>query len=560
MIHNQEVNNDLQSRGIKFITDTDGKQFIDWNAVDKDDVVIIPAFGTTGDWTLTIWQRCGCSEIQHHVPVCWKKFGTDPKSSAKNNTPLSFTASRVMKKHAPRSPHGALNAPSVIVRDMEEATRLSKYITGESSSENFWEEFKGKFSNGFNPKTHFQKVGVVNQTTMLATETQAIADYFRQVMITKYGLENLKDHFADTRDTLCYATNDNQDSTYELLETPADLAIVVGGYNSSNTSHIVELCERKFPTYFINAETEIKSQNEIHHFDYTHKQNESLIISFLIKIRLRLCWPADSCPDTLVDRVMMRGRVLPASQLNRSIVSTIWISEVTFIVKAFSPLFSFIFSIHAQPDTVRTLSDVEIRHSAHDRPLHQIPAAIAKIQMADLQRFSNTSLLPALNAQPGFAWKSARPAATDCLFGAARCVPPLACATWKCISTECRLPIMAEKPFEHAFDFGSVSDVEVLKLGSSLYGAGTGGVVLLSTQSKTKIFNRWDYRWRLWPVALPFFGIAKSRRFQYSISYAGQQADGYRDHSKWSAMFFFNLNSIVTKRTTASLTILSSDL
>jgi 4-hydroxy-3-methylbut-2-en-1-yl diphosphate reductase len=147
----------------------------------------------------------------------------------------------------------------------------------------------------------------VNQTTMLATETQAIADYFRQLMIKKYSEASIKSHFADTRDTLCYATNDNQDATYELLKTDADLAIVVGGYNSSNTSHIVELCERQFPTFFINSESEIKSKDEIHHFNYNRKEKR-VTHSFLpdkrpIKIILT---SGASCPDTLVDRVMLK--------------------------------------------------------------------------------------------------------------------------------------------------------------------------------------------------------------------------------------------------------------
>ena len=142
---------------------------------------------------------------------------------------------------------------------------------------------------------------------MLATETQAIADYFRSVMVGKYGQENIRDHFADTRDTLCYATNDNQDATYQLLETDADLAVVVGGYNSSNTSHIVELCARRFPTYFINSELEIKSPTEIHHFDYSKKEKR-VAKDFLpgknpVKIVLT---SGASCPDTLVDRVMLR--------------------------------------------------------------------------------------------------------------------------------------------------------------------------------------------------------------------------------------------------------------
>jgi 4-hydroxy-3-methylbut-2-enyl diphosphate reductase len=142
---------------------------------------------------------------------------------------------------------------------------------------------------------------------MLATETQAIADYFRKVMAEKYGEQHIREHFADTRDTLCYATNDNQDATYQLLDTDGDLAVVVGGYNSSNTSHIAELCERKFPTYFINSENEIKSPAEIHHFDY-HNKKKRITTDFLpskTPVRVVLTSGA-SCPDTLVDRVMLR--------------------------------------------------------------------------------------------------------------------------------------------------------------------------------------------------------------------------------------------------------------
>jgi 4-hydroxy-3-methylbut-2-en-1-yl diphosphate reductase len=126
-------------------------------------------------------------------------------------------------------------------------------------------------------------------------------------MIRKFGETNIQEHVADTRDTLCYATNDNQDSTYELLKTDADMAIVVGGYNSSNTSHIVELCERNFPTYFINSDSEIKSKEEIQHFNF-HKKELITTYRFLpeknpIKIVLT---SGASCPDTLVDRVMMK--------------------------------------------------------------------------------------------------------------------------------------------------------------------------------------------------------------------------------------------------------------
>ena len=307
MIHNQEVNKDLQSRGIQFIMDTDGTQFIPWEKINKDDVVIIPAFGTTVEIeNLLLDKGVNVQQYNTTCPFVEKVWNRAEKLGKDTHTIIIHGKPTHEETRATFS-HSAMNGPSVVVRNMEEAVQLGKYITGESPSSKFADEFKGRYSVGFDVTQHLKKVGVVNQTTMLATETQAIADYFRQLMLSKYGQENLKNHFADTRDTLCYATNDNQDSTYELLNTPADLAIVVGGYNSSNTSHLVELCERKFPTYFINSETEIKSKTEIHHFDYPHKQKR-IANNFLPEknpINIVLTSGA-SCPDTLVDRVLMR--------------------------------------------------------------------------------------------------------------------------------------------------------------------------------------------------------------------------------------------------------------
>ncbi|MGE0770405.1 MAG: 4-hydroxy-3-methylbut-2-enyl diphosphate reductase [Cyclobacteriaceae bacterium] len=307
MIHNQEVNNDLQGRGIAFIMDTDGSQLIPWSDLRKEDVVIIPAFGTT----LEIENRLldmGL-EVQKYNTTCpfvekvWNradKLGKDEYTVIIHGKPTHEETRATFS-------HSAHSGPSVIVRNMEEAERLGAYVLGTKPVSEFFEEFRGRFSTGFDPENHLKKVGVVNQTTMLATETQAIADYFRQLMLEKYGVAEIKKHFADTRDTLCYATNDNQDATYQLLETDADLAIVVGGYNSSNTSHIVDLCARKFPTYFINSEKEIKSRAEIHHFDY-HAKERKVAADFLpLKSRVRIVLTSGaSCPDTLVDRVMLR--------------------------------------------------------------------------------------------------------------------------------------------------------------------------------------------------------------------------------------------------------------
>ena len=142
---------------------------------------------------------------------------------------------------------------------------------------------------------------------MLATETQEIADYFKNIMLKKYGDTDLKNHFADTRDTLCYATNENQEATYGLLKNNADIAIVVGGYNSSNTSHIVELCEEKLPTYFISSAREVVSRNEINHFDFLHQKHlhsfDFLPQKEVVDISLT---SGASCPDSTVDEVLQK--------------------------------------------------------------------------------------------------------------------------------------------------------------------------------------------------------------------------------------------------------------
>jgi 4-hydroxy-3-methylbut-2-en-1-yl diphosphate reductase len=307
MIHNQEVNNDLQDRGIEFIMDTDGTQFIPWDEIGSDDVVIVPAFGTTLEIEHLLLDKG--VEIQKYNTTCpfvekvWnraEKLGNDDYTIIIHGKPKHEETRATFS-------HSASTGASVIVRNIEESKRLAAYMHGVKSNEEFYHEFAGKYSPGFDPVIHLQRVGVVNQTTMLASETQEIADYFRSVMVEKYGEGKIRHHFADTRDTLCYATNDNQDATYALLETDADLAIVVGGYNSSNTSHIVELCERKFPTYFINAESEIKASNEIQHFDYPNKKklvtNEFLPQKEQVRIILT---SGASCPDTVVDRVLLK--------------------------------------------------------------------------------------------------------------------------------------------------------------------------------------------------------------------------------------------------------------
>ncbi|MBS1951561.1 MAG: 4-hydroxy-3-methylbut-2-enyl diphosphate reductase [Bacteroidetes bacterium] len=307
MIHNPEVNADLQSRGIKFISDTDGTPFISWNNIGKDDIVIIPAFGTTLEIENLLLDKG--VEVQKYNTTCpfVEKVWTRAEKLGRENYTIVIHGKAKHEETRATFSHSNHNGSSVIIQDMNEARLLAQYISGEKSKEFFYKDFEKKYSPHFDVDQDLNRIGVVNQTTMLASETQDIADFLKQAIIKKFGETDLKNHFADTRDTLCYATNDNQDSTYELLKTKADLALVVGGYNSSNTSHLVELCEKHFPTYFINSEKEIISDIEIRHFDL-HTKLLRTSYSFLPKknpAKIVLTSGA-SCPDTLVDRVLIK--------------------------------------------------------------------------------------------------------------------------------------------------------------------------------------------------------------------------------------------------------------
>jgi len=210
---------------------------------------------------------------------------------------------------------------------MEQTECLAKYITGELPAEQFYTDFKGQYSEGFDVTKDLQRIGVVNQTTMLASETQGIADYLRQVMIDHYKptTETISNYVADTRDTLCYATNDNQSAVQGMLDTDADLAIVIGGYNSSNTSHLVELCELKLPTFFIKDEHCLISDTLIKHFDlHTHAEVETNnYLPNKSPLRIMITSGA-SCPDALVERVMERLAELTNNNKELSTAAAAW--------------------------------------------------------------------------------------------------------------------------------------------------------------------------------------------------------------------------------------------
>lgn len=309
MIHNPQVNSDLLSRGVRFLMDTSGKQLIPWEDLRPDDIVIIPAFGTTLEIESRL-QSLGITPLQYNTtcPFVERVWNKAEQIGAKEYTVIVHGKPKHEETRATFS-HSRSHTPTVVVKDMEQTHRLAAYIRGEAPAEDFYEEFKGQYSEGFDVSKHLERVGVVNQTTMLASETQAIADYVKQAIQEKYALadDRVAERFADTRDTLCYATNDNQTAVTGMLESVADLAIVVGGYNSSNTSHLVELCEEKLPTYFISSEEKLISRNELFHYDFHHNQ-ELHSFSFLPEkepVTLLLTSGA-SCPDAIVEAVIRK--------------------------------------------------------------------------------------------------------------------------------------------------------------------------------------------------------------------------------------------------------------
>ncbi len=319
MIHNPGVNADLVKKGVKFIMRTDGSQIIDWAELTPNDIVIIPAFGTTLEIENRL-SKIGIEIYQYNTTCPFvEKVWNRAEDLGKDNQTIIIHGKHKHEETRATFSHSTANGKSVIIRDIKEADLLAQIITGKIERAEFYKIFEDKYSKNFNAETNLQKVGVVNQTTMLASETEEIGNVIKAAMIEKYGKENLPEHFADTRDTLCYATNDNQRATHGLLNVNADLAIVVGGYKSSNTSHIVELLEKKFPTYFISSADEIISKNMINHFDLSTKtiMETGSFLPDKDKINIALTSGA-SCPDADVERVLKK--LLSFSEISISAV------------------------------------------------------------------------------------------------------------------------------------------------------------------------------------------------------------------------------------------------
>lgn len=309
MIHNPEVNRDLIKRGIRFIMKPSGETLVPWNELNADDIVIIPAFGTTVEIMNRIESR-GIKPLQYDATCPFvQKVWNKGKSIGKDRYTVIIHGKPGHEETRATFSHIAQTAPALIIRDMEQAKQLAGIMLGKRDPTEFPSLFNGQYSDEFDVHRDLERIGVVNQTTMLAADTQAISDFLRQTVRDKHQTneQSAHNHFADTRDTLCYATNDNQQAVYRLLDDYAHLAIVAGGYNSSNTSHLVELCEQKLPSYYIESAEKIISRDVILHYSI-HEKREMTTENFLPETRpvIIAMTSGASCPDVVVENIILK--------------------------------------------------------------------------------------------------------------------------------------------------------------------------------------------------------------------------------------------------------------
>ena len=311
IIHNPLVNNELKERGIEFIYDAAGKRQVPADELSGDDIALIPAFGTTlqieeslqqsGIDTSTEEYRENYDTTCPFVSKVWKR---GEELGREGYTIIIHGKYKHEETQATHS-HTMQHAKTLVVLDRDEAHKVAAFITGDMALADFECAFAGKSSVGFEPARDLERVAVVNQTTMLAEETQEVTRILREAMRVRYGTDDLDHHCADTNDTLCYATNQNQNATRALLGSGADLALIVGGYNSSNTSHLVEICSDVMPSYLIANADEIVSAEQIRHFDI-HTSSMVQARDWLpgaLPVRLIITSGA-SCPDILMNQVL----------------------------------------------------------------------------------------------------------------------------------------------------------------------------------------------------------------------------------------------------------------
>ena len=344
LIHNPFVNRDLLARGLRYLQTDKGMPLREdggiatnskdpsalWNQLKEDDIVIIPAFGATNEDKVKLIRR-GIS-IRENDATCMlveKVWKAARRYANEGFTVLIHGKSEHEETKATFS-NASSYGPAIMLRNRVHAEKLGEVLqaTGSERVRLFESSFAGLYSKGFDPLKDLEKIAVVNQTTLLRNETLAIIDFLKEVFVKLYGEAALSDHIwtKGKGDTLCYATQVNQDALKKAIEMPVDAALVVGGRNSSNTFQLYRVCESRFGSraHYIQSEANIISWSTVRH--YRHSYNaESLSTSSEIdrpfldpavgSPRILLTGGA-SCPDGIIQQVIYRiNSLFPPGQL-----------------------------------------------------------------------------------------------------------------------------------------------------------------------------------------------------------------------------------------------------
>lgn len=317
IIHNPEVNHQIKAMGIQVICGKDSDVDADIDKLNEGDIVIIPAFGAE----ISLMERIKAKGCQFVDTTCgdvmsvWKRvrqYARDQYTSIIHgkawHEETKATSSRATSQG---------NGHYLVVFDLEETDAVCNYIRSGGDKQAFLEKFKGAYSKDFDPDQHLKLIGVANQTTMLRGETEEVQNRLKQAMIDRFGVNELAKHFRSF-DTICGATQDRQDALNVLLKEDMDLLLVVGGYNSSNTSHLAEMGEASLPTFFIKNASMMQSANQILHYNQHSKQEVETLGWWPEKENVTVGITAGaSCPNNLIEDVIRRVVELKAIPLER---------------------------------------------------------------------------------------------------------------------------------------------------------------------------------------------------------------------------------------------------
>ncbi len=303
IIHNPEVNEQISSLGIKNLLGNNKQANIE--DLQPDDVVIVPAFGTELSTLQQIKER-GCQIVDTtcgDVMSVWKRVRKYANESA--TSIIHGKAEHEETKATSSRALGDGKGHYLVVLTLADTDYVCDYIRHGGDKQAFLDKFRGAYSPGFDPDVHLRTVGVANQTTMLRGETEEVQRRIRQAIVDRDGAEGAARNFRFF-DTICGATQERQDALRELLTAPMNLLLVVGGYNSSNTSHLAEMGEEKLPTYFVLNASRLVSRTEIKHFDL-HQKAEVVTRDWLPDGNIVVGITAGaSCPNNLIEETLLR--------------------------------------------------------------------------------------------------------------------------------------------------------------------------------------------------------------------------------------------------------------